>query len=71
MTPERFRECLATIGWTPHQLATILSMEERQTRRWASGAYAVPERVAEWLERVAAFHAANPPPPRAKRSAGS
>lgn len=62
MTPDRFRECLALLHWSQRGLADVLRMDERQIRRWATGAYAVPEPIAAWLEKLARFHERNPPP---------
>ena len=62
MTPTRLRECLDVLGWSQRGLADMLRTNERQVRRWAAGSAEVPGRVAEWLERVASFHEANPPP---------
>ena len=61
MTPDRFRKCLALIGWSGRQLAAMLDMDERQVRRWAAGA-SIPIAVAGWLERLATCHESNPPP---------
>lgn len=62
MTPERFKECVDTIGWTGHGLAAILGVHETRTRRWGTGRYPVPQNVADWLERLAAFHEKHPFP---------
>lgn len=63
MTPDRFRECLDAIGWTGRELGRQLSVDERQVRRWA-GSAGIPDRIAEWIERLAQFHEANPSPRR-------
>ena len=70
MTPDRFRACLDAARWTPHGLARTLNIDERQARRWGAGTAAVPPAVAEWLEKVAAFHKANPPPEAKARIPG-
>ena len=62
MTPDRFRQCLATLLFSNRDLATLLGVDTRQVRRWASGDHAVPERIAAWLDTLARFHEANPPP---------
>ena len=64
MTPDRFRGGLNALGWSGRGLAAQLRVDERQVRRWASGSYAVPSSVAEWLERLARFHEENPSPAR-------
>lgn len=62
MTPARLRECLSILGWTQRGLAELLLCNNRVVRRWASGDGTVPERVAAWIERLAAYHARHPPP---------
>ena len=73
MTPAAFRAHLDALQWTQHGLADMLAMNERQVRRWASGATPIPERIAAWVEqaarelpplmaRVDAWHENNPPP---------
>jgi len=64
MTPDRLRECLALLRWSQRGLADALTMDERQVRRWATGAASIPDQVAAWLERRAAEMAADPPPAR-------
>ena len=64
MTPDRFRECLALLRWSQRGFAEATGRDPRQVQRWASGEYAIPGDVADWLERAAAFHAENPPPGR-------
>lgn len=61
MDSDRFRECLASIGWSGRKLADMLAMDERQVRRWAAGS-AIPQPVADWLEKLAHCHEHNPPP---------
>lgn len=63
MSPSDLRACLASLHWTQRGLAAALGVQERQVRRWAAGAR-VPEPVADWLARAAAWHEANPPPAR-------
>jgi len=62
MSPERFRACLLVIGWSGQGFAKKIGVDERQVRRWTAGTGNVPPRIAEWLEQVAAFFDANPPP---------
>jgi ribosome-binding protein aMBF1 (putative translation factor) len=64
MNPDRLRECLALLRWSQRGLADALAMDERQVRRWATGAAVIPEQVAAWLERRASAMAADPPPVR-------
>jgi hypothetical protein len=65
MSPDRFRACLDLLNWSGRGLAAILGVDERQVRRWASGQYAIPEPVADWLETLARFHESHPAPVRA------
>jgi hypothetical protein len=67
MTSDRFVECLDIIDWTLRGIAARIDVSERQVRRWASGVYPIPDRVGDWLERIARFHQANPPPPPPER----
>ncbi len=62
MTPDHFRACLAALHWSQRGLAALLDIDERQIRRWATGA-TIPAPIAAWLDRLAQFHAKNPPPP--------
>lgn len=62
MTPKKFVNCLATIGWSMRRVADMLGVNEITARRWADGRYPVPEQVAQWLETLAATHHKNPPP---------
>lgn len=62
MNRDRFRSCLEALSWSGRGLAALLDVDERQVRRWASGQYAIPDRVADWLETLARFHEAHPAP---------
>jgi ribosome-binding protein aMBF1 (putative translation factor) len=63
MTPtSRFSAALSAIGWGCSALAARLGVNERTVRRWASGQNHPPAAVLAWLERVAAFLAADPGP---------
>jgi ribosome-binding protein aMBF1 (putative translation factor) len=63
MTPSaRLRAALAELHWSGRGLAAILRRDERMVRRWAAGTYQPPEDVLTWLEALASFHAAHPPP---------
>ena len=62
MTPQRFEECLAAIGWSILGFSKRLGVTESRSRRWAEGRYPVPADVARWLERLTAAHEKNPPP---------
>ena len=62
MTPFRFRECLKRLRWQQGGLAQVLNINPMQARRWGDGRDGIPPDVAEWLERLVAFHEQNPPP---------
>lgn len=62
VTPARLRECLNILGWTQRGLARMLNRQEGTVRQWARGVVTIPDDVGEWLERLARFHAKNPPP---------
>lgn len=66
---DRLRGALASIQWSQRQLAAMLQRDERQVRRWASGASYMPGDVLAWLEDLAACHRAMPPPKRRERDA--
>lgn len=70
MSPSRFRDCVAALGWTLRGLAAILQCDDRIIRRWASGDADIPPSVATWLETLAKTHEALPPPQGWKRRAG-
>jgi len=69
MTSNRFRDCLAALGWTQRGLAATLRCDDRIIRRWASGDAEIPASVAAWLETLAKAHEALPPPQGWKRRA--
>ena len=62
MNHSEFRQNLMTIGWTYRTLATRLGIPEARAKLWSAGAETVPNGIAAWLNRAAAFHRANPPP---------
>lgn len=55
------KTCLTLIGWTNRHVATELTMNERQVRRWIAGED-VPDRVLKWLNVLADYHEQHPPP---------
>ena len=67
MTPNRFRECLATLHWSQRGVAEILYCDDRLVRRWAEGSEPVPEAVEYWIEELARAHQAVPSPTAARR----
>ena len=63
MSAERLRAAArSTLNWSQRGLAAILGRDERQVRRWMSGAYEVPTDVLHWAETLAEHHRNNPPP---------
>lgn len=54
------------IGWTILHLAGKLRVDRRTIRRWENGETNPNPRDIAWLERLARFHADNPPPVREK-----
>lgn len=62
MTANEFQECLFLLNWGTRVFARVLDVNERTVRNWCLGSSRVPDTVASWLDRVAAFHALNPPP---------
>lgn len=68
MTPARLAAALATLrplGITlGHVLKAVGYASHNTGRQWLAGAGTIPEPVGAWIERIAAFHEANPPPQR-------
>lgn len=63
MTPtSRFLAALGALHWGPVVLSELLDVNERTVRRWIAGQNDPPPAVLEWLEKLAAFVEANPPP---------
>ncbi len=59
MTAEKFRACLAEIGWSQRALAARLGVNDVTVRRWALDGRRMPEEVGEWLGALSDFHAAH------------
>lgn len=62
MTPEEFRECLASLRWSQRGLADILNMNPTTIRRMASGQMPIPDSVSDWLIKASEFLSSNPLP---------
>lgn len=62
MSPERFRQCLEILNWTPHSISEHLGWSDRTGGYWASGMMRIPPNVGRWLE-IRAKHALRYPPP--------
>lgn len=68
LTPAtRMRTALDTLNWSQRGFAALLGVERSHVARWCSGRYEPPQDILAWLEGLAAFHAANPPPPTTQR----
>ena len=59
---KRLSDALATIHWGPIDIAKLLSVNERTARRWIAGQNDPPDRILDWLDRLATFHRDNPAP---------
>ena len=66
MDPARMADALAAIDWSRRQLAKHVGCSPAIVDRWAVNGK-VPADVEVWLEVLAAFHKANPPPSGWKR----
>lgn len=62
MSSYRLLICLVIVGWSVRDLARRLGRHQTSVMRWCNGLSPVPEEVADWLEKVVAFHAAHPAP---------
>ncbi|MFA9204822.1 MAG: nuclease [Bacteroidia bacterium] len=63
MSPDRLRAILAALRWSLRGLAGHLGhASDTRVVQWAMDRKPVPAEVAEWLERVAAWHLANQAP---------
>jgi len=49
MTPSEYRDLLATLGLTQAGAARLLGVDERTSRRWATGERDVPMPAARFL----------------------
>ncbi|MBR0663993.1 helix-turn-helix transcriptional regulator [Roseomonas hellenica] len=68
MTPDRLREIREMMGLSSRALAAVFGYAPTAGYEWESGRNAIPEPVAAWLENVARFWKANPPPQRSARA---
>ena len=60
--PRRLSDALTALYWSPATLAEIIGARTDTVRKWLSGRSDILPHVLPWLERLAAFHRANPPP---------
>jgi len=54
---------LTTIGWTRPMLATMSGRNRQTIWRWCKGINCPPWAISHWLEDLARYHEAHPPPP--------
>ena len=71
MTPERLRDCLATLHWSQRGLAEILNAHPTTVRRWAAGTQDIPPGVAAWLDELADYARQRPYPEGWRQQAAS
>jgi ribosome-binding protein aMBF1 (putative translation factor) len=57
MTPTRLRECLAIIGWSQRQLASMIAIDSSRVRRMATGEEPISPTLQAGLEELAEAHA--------------
>lgn len=62
MTPERFVELRAAIGWTRREMARRLNCSDNSLRQMEAQLQSIPPSLARWLERLARCHEQNPAP---------
>lgn len=63
MTADEMRECMAAIGWSQRMFALVLNGGDRNgIREMMNGEVPIPHDIADWLQRLARYHQANPPP---------
>jgi hypothetical protein len=56
MTPDEYRELIATVGLTQNGGAAFFGYDDRTARRWASGARPIPISVAMVLLLMRHYH---------------
>lgn len=61
---KRMSEARTAIGWTGRYLSRIIGIKsDLGIREREAGIRSIPEEFLQWIEKVAAFHKKNPPPP--------
>ena len=58
----RMRAALGALYWGAGSLAGALGVRADTAGKWLAGKSRMPAGILAWLERLAAFHRANPPP---------
>jgi hypothetical protein len=59
----RLRAALRDIHWSAEALAGAVGFRSNTARRIVSGARPISDWLLTWLEDLAAYHRAHPPPP--------
>lgn len=54
MTPDEFKDAIATLGYSPASIAKTLDVNTRTARRWASGSNEIPDSIAELVTAMLA-----------------
>jgi transcriptional regulator with XRE-family HTH domain len=62
MTPDDIRVAREAIGWSQQALADQLGTTATQVQKWERGKVRMRPGLLGWLQRLAGFHVANPPP---------
>jgi len=62
-TAAAFAAAVLALGWSRRSLGRAFGVDERQIRRWESGAD-IPDPVLDWMTAATGWLAANPPPRR-------
>jgi hypothetical protein len=52
MTPERYCEIMDELGLGTSEIAHLLDIDKRVSRRYSNGEAPIPERIADWLESL-------------------
>ena len=61
-TERRMRIALGTLFWGAGSLAGALGVRADTAKKWLASKSRLPADILPWLETLAAFHRANPPP---------
>jgi hypothetical protein len=59
---DQFALALERLGWSNRCLASTIGGDERMIRRWIAGDQAMPHDLLNWLQELAAYVGAHPPP---------
>lgn len=59
---ERYRQAMDALGWSASHLANLLACHRNLPSSWWRDPSAAPGVVIDWLEDLAIYHLAHPPP---------